>query len=398
MTQAWTHHPVLMAERARKRAADAGIDIARSGYFPEVNASGEIATANGTLLGNAPQSRSSTDWNSTATYSVSAEQTLFDGFRTSSSVDEALAEAGSAAASVLDTERSVLLEAVRVYADVLRDREIQSLRKRDVSMLDEQAKAAQQSLAKGVGTLTDVAQTRARRAQATADLITAMAESEVSAAEYERVVGHAPSKLKRPTVPKSLLPASLQAAIQSADQLDPATQRAELRAKASHAAIDRVSADALPQVKARASLEGNRGLLNTGEDRDVASVGVRVSVPLFDGGKNRARVAQAKELNTALSEEARGSQARARVAAVSAWKRLAAVRARLNSERDAVEQNRKALDGIREGVRLGQRSTIETLDAHRDVVAAQIRVSSTERDLLLSAYTLLATTGLLSLD
>jgi outer membrane protein len=285
---------------------------------------------------------------------------------------------------------------VRVYADVLRDREIQSLRKRGVSMLDEQVKAAQESLSKGAGTITDVAQTRARRAQATADLITAMAETEVSATEFERVVGHAPSKLKRPSIPKAQLPASLQTAVDSADQFDPTTQRAELKAKAAQAAVNRVRADAFPQVKARAALEGNRGISNVAEDRDVASVGLRVSVPILDGGENRARVVQAKELNAALDEEARGLQQRARLGAVAAWKRLAAARDRMVAEREAVEQNRSALEGIREGIRLGQRSILEALDAHRDLVASQVRVSSIERDLLVSAFALLAATGGLS--
>ena len=390
MAAAWQHHPALMAEHARKRAADAGIDIARSGYFPDVNATGEIAAANETLRGNA--------WTPAGNYSVSAEQTLFDGFRTTSAVDEALADAGAAAAGVLDTERAVLLEAVKVYADVLRDRNIQALRKRDIGMLDEQVKAAQENLSKGAGTLTDVAQTRARRAQATADLITAMAEAEVSAAEYERVVGHPPSKLKRPSIPKSSLPTSLQAALESADRFDPATQRAQLKAKASRSAIERVRADALPQVKARAALEGNRGLSALAGDRDVASVGLRVSVPIFDGGETSARVAQARELSTALSGDARGAQERARAGAVTAWKRLAAARERLVAEREAVTQNRKALEGIREGIRLGQRSMLEALDAQRDVVAAEVRVGSIERDLLVSAYVLLAATGALSVE
>ena len=389
MSAAWKRHPALLAERARKRAADHEIDIARSGYYPDINAAGDVVSSDGLTGSN------SFSGDPALKYSVTAEQTLFDGFRTSSAVDEALTGAQAASAGVIDVERSVLLEAVRVYADVLRDREIEALRKRDLKMFDDEVKAAREGLAKGNGTLTDVAQSRARRAQAMADLFAAMAEAEVSVAEYERVVGHAPAKLKRPAVPLARLPKSLAAAIDAADQFDPAAMRARLRAKASLSASDRIQADALPQLKARAGVEGRRGLSDQLDDRDAAFVGLRLSVPLYDGGENRARVAQANELSIALEEDARGVQERSRAGTIAAWRRLAAARSRLASEREAATQSRDALASIREGLRLGQRSIIEVLDANRELVTAEVRVRLIERDLLVSAYTLLAVTGAL---
>lgn len=390
MSAAWERHPALLAEQARKRAADHEIAIAHAGFYPDVNAAGEVVSSDG-LAG-------TNDFSGDPAfkYSIIAEQTLFDGFRTTSTVDEALAGSQAASAGVLDVERSVLLEAVRVYADVLRDREIEALRKRDVKMFDDEVKAAREGLANGNGTLTDVAQTRARRAQAMADLIAAMAEAEVSVAEYERVVGHAPVKLKRPAIPRALLPESLAAALDAAEQFDPAAKRALYRAKASSSAIDRVQADALPQLKARAGVDGRRGLSDSTDDRDAAYVGLRLSVPLFDGGENGARVAQARELSIALAEDARGQKERSRAATIAAWRRLAAIRSRLVSEREAVALSRDALASIREGLRLGQRSMIEVLDASREVLAAEVRVRLIERDLLVAAYTLLAATGALA--
>ena len=396
MAAAQAHHPMLKAEQARKRAAAAGIDIARSGYFPDVSATGEIAATNSDIRFGNGQISTASGLNPAWDYSVSAEQTLFDGFRTSSAVDEALAEDSAASASVLGAEQSVLLEAVRAYADVLRDRTVQVLRKRDVDMLDDQVKAAQTSLSKGASTVTDVAQARSRRAQATAELITAMAEAEVSTAEYERVVGYPPSHLKRPSLPEALLPKSLQATIDASDGFDPLTRRAQFRAKAAKFAVDRLRADAFPQVKARVALEGSRGHLTNTDDRDVASIGLRVTVPIFDGGANSARVTQANAINTALTEEARGASERARSGAMAAWRRWSAARERLASERDAVDQSRQALDGIRQEVRAGQKSMIESLDAQRQLVATEVAANVSERDLLVESYALLAATGKLS--
>lgn len=388
------HHPLLRAEQARRRASEAGIQIARSGYFPRLTASGEIQT--GDHLRNGFDSGSG-DWKHTADYALTLEQPLFDGFRTSNAVDEANANEQAASAAVLDTEQRVLLDAVTAFGNVQRDRDIQALRKRNAEMLQTEVEGTTESLKRGAATQTDVAQARSRHVQAMADLINAAAEAEASAIDYERIVGHRPGKLAHADLPGPMRGLTLEAAVSTAGVRNPALIRARFLERAARAAIGRVRADRLPQVKLKASAGGWTALSGS-EDNSEASIGVRVEVPLFDGGEASARVTQAEAISVSLAEEARAAADQAVADAAIAWQRLSAVRDSLQSEREGADESKRALTGIREQVRLGQRSIIESLDAQRDLVAAEIRVASRERDLLVAGYSLLAAAGMLHGD
>ncbi len=408
MAAAATRHPALKAEQARKRAASAGVDVARSGYYPRLNAFGDIGYGTGNRGLSAGDnsttssgSRSFDDnWSGRWGYGLHAEQSLYDGGRTRSAVAEAHAGEGAATSQVRVAEQSVLLEAAIAFTDLVRDRQIEALRSRSKAMLDEEVTAAQERLKRGAGTATDVAQTRARHAQALADLIVAKAESKVSVSEYERIIGRVPGKLERPSVPESRLPKNVQTAMADAEAKNPASIVAEFKEQASRHTVDRLAADGLPQVKLRGGIEGDRGFSSSSDtvDRDSASIAVRVNVPIFDGGETTARVKQARELNTGIAEDARRIREQVRAGVSSAWARLAAGRERLRYEREAVQASRRALDGVRQEIKLGNRTTLEGLDAQRDLVASEVRLAASERDLIVASYALLSVTGQLSLD
>lgn len=403
MAAALQHYPPLLAEDARRRAAGFGVDVARSGYYPRVTATGDVGANNsgagfsagsGALAGSG--SGASGDLTSRWGYSLMAEQMLFDGFRTSSSVSEAEAGAFSAEAQRRVTEQLVLMEAVAVYADVLRDREIESLRAADVARLSELVRLTAEQSRLGDSSITDVAQARARRAQAMAELITARASIEARMAEYARVIGRVPSNLVRPRLPDEGLPKTLEETVASAQAAHPLAEVAEHREAASRFAVDRTRADGLPQVKLRGGVEGDRAINSATAGRDAASVSVRVVVPVLDGGETSAKVRQAREINRGLAEDARAVRDRLKSGAVAAWAGLDAARQRIKAERDAVAESRRAADGIQQEIKAGNRTTLELLDAQKELVNAQVRVATGERELIVASYTLLAAMGQLN--
>lgn len=400
MAAALARHPSLRAEEARGRAAGHAVDVARSGYFPRVTATGEVGAASGNRgLRAGSDDRSGTpggDWSGRWAYGLSAEQPLFDGFRTSSAVAEARAGVEAANAQVQVSAQVVQLEAVAAFCDVVRDREIEALRRREVAMLAEQVAAAEERARRGAGTETEIAQARARSSLALADLLTARANAASSAAEYQRVVGREPGRLAAPAIPEQRLPRALSDAIATAAGANPAGHAAEAREQASRHGIDKVRADGLPQVALRAGIDGERSFRAEREPREGASVGVKVSVPLFDGGETAARVRQAHELSTSAAEEARGVRDRITASVSQAFARLAAFRERRGLEDKAVADSRKALAGINEEIRLGQRALIDGLDAQRELTAAEARAAAGRRDVVVAAYALLSDMGALA--
>lgn len=395
--------PALRAEQFRSRAASAGIAIASAGMYPRVTASGDLGFAtgpNGLATGSSGSLRPELGDSAAARrgYSLSAELPLFDGGRTKGAVSEARANAEGASAQVIATEAVILLEAVAAFADVYRDRKIEALRDSNRRAVEEEVKAATARMRRGAATETDVAQTRARHAQALADLIIAKSDARVGIAEYRRAIGHEPGKLQQPDVPAAALPKSLENAMTTAEAKNQTLVVANAKAEAARHGIERLAADGLPQVKLRGGVEGDNSFSSGVQDRNGASVAVRVVVPLYDGGETAARVEQARLINASLVEEARNIRERVRANVQANWTRLAAGRERLDAERRAIDANREALNSIKEAIKLGQRSTVEALDAQRDLVASEVRAAACERDLVVAAYSLLMATGQLDID
>ena len=102
-----------------------------------------------------------------------------------------------------DVERSVLLQAVTAYMDVVRDQELVRLNENNVNVLSRELKAAQDRFAVGEVTRTDVAQAEARRADAVSRLDAARANLRTSRGSYQLVIGHPPSGLAWPGTPES---------------------------------------------------------------------------------------------------------------------------------------------------------------------------------------------------
>ena len=55
-----------------------------------------------------------------------------------------------------------------------------------------------------------------------------------------------------------------------------------------------------------------------------------------------------------------------------------------------------ALNGVREEARVGQRTTLDVLNAQQDLVNARVALVTAQRDRVVASYTVLAATGALS--
>ena len=76
-----------------------------------------------------------------------------------------------------------------------------------------------------------------------------------------------------------------------------------------------------------------------------------------------------------------------------AWAQVEGARQRLAAERQGSRAARQAAAGVATEVRLGTRTTLDTLDAEREITAAEIRVAAARRDELVAAFSLLAAMG-----
>ena len=389
LTSAYQTNPKLDAERAKVRAIDEDVSRAESGYRPTVEGTVDISHTDAKSDPVSQFNGQSDPWG----YSLSVKQSVFNGFRTTNEVKATEAAVKEGREVLRQTEGIVLLDGVTVYMDVVRDIEIVRIRENNVKVLARDLEAAETRRGAKEVTKTDVAQARARHAKSISATDLAKANLKVSRANFERVVGHAPTSVGMPPLKLKKLPHSIEEAWQIAEQENPAVTAALFREEAARHTVDKISGELLPEVTVQANYDHHENPNTFYKDQDSTSVTGRLSVPLYEGGEVRARVRQAKHTQVSRLQEIQQARTETQSNVTAAWSRLMAAKAQLKSDQIQVEANRLALEGVREEERVGQRTLLDVLNAEVEYLDAQIQLVSTRHDLVVAGYQVMASIG-----
>ena len=388
LAKAYENNPPLNALRAAQRALDENVAIAKSGNRPNITASGSYGTF----------SRDGESGGPNVVGRIELQQNLFNGFQTRNAVRSARAGVFSGREELRGGEQDTLLAAVQAYVAVIRDRRIVQFRRQNISFLDEQLNASQARFEVGEGTRTDVAQARAERAAAVADLETARANVQSSEATYIRVIGSAPSNLNTPRPASALLPHGLEQAVAIAIETHPDVRRARFDVEQTAFNVKQAEGQFLPSLDLAASVERARqdAVLGGRVDVDSTALSARLTVPIYQGGRASAQVRQAKEQlsqSRILVDSAR-RDARARV--VQAFADYQAALAARTSTNAQIRAARLAVEGLVEERNVGQRTTLDVLLGQQTLINAQILAAQNDALLVSTSYALVAAVGRLT--
>lgn len=411
LASAYRYNPRIDAERARLRATDESVPEARAGYLPRLNGTADVnindlrarardenATSFSPALGAVTTSTRSGDTIYPRGYAITLEQNIFDGFRTSNSVAVAESNVRAGRETLREIERTVLLEAATAYMDVIRDQAIVRLQENNVQVLSRELRATQDRFDVGEVTRTDVSQARARRAGSVSELDLARANLKSSRARYERVVGSPPSNLRDPGLPTKVLPRSLNEAVSIGINESPSVIAALYLEQAARHSVDLARGELLPSVTLEASHSNRFNTASTSAETQTTTLTGRLSVPIYQGGEVSARVRASKHTHVSRLQEVEDARTEVREAVVTAWSQYQATRAQLQSDQVQVDANRTALTGVREEEKVGQRTLLDVLNAEQELLDSQVSLVTTERNLIVAAYTLLSSIGRLNVE
>jgi outer membrane protein len=414
LSDAYLINPVLNAERARLRATDEQVALAKSGLRPfvsgeadwnYVNQNSDRGGAGGGRRGGGSAANAANAIDLSAAgissdgvthphgYSVQLTQPLFEGFQNLNAIRQAKSTVQAARESLRSVEQTVLLDAVTAYVNVVRDTAIVRLRENDVSVLTEQLKATKDRFDVGEVTRTDVAQAEARRSEALSTLAAAQANLKTSRAAYEQIIGHPPGNLDTPPSIRHLLPRALDEAMTLGDGENPIILAAVYQEEASLYAVQQIMGELLPEVTLEAQYEKRFDQSKSLKELETTTVTGRVNVPFYQGGSVSARVRQAKETNNQLKKEVEDSRLRVHADVIANWGILQSSGPAIASAQAAVDANKIALTGVREEEKVGQRTTLDVLDAQRELLNSQIGLVTALRDRVVAEYSLYAAVG-----
>ncbi|WP_280514903.1 TolC family outer membrane protein [Aureimonas sp. ME7] len=404
MAKAYANNQDLNAARAQLRATDENVPQARSGLRPTVNGVA-TAQANRSKTTYGDNIRKQYGRTGALVAGIQINQVLFDGFQTPNNVNAAQAQVRAAQKNLDNTVQDTLLSTVTVYMNVRRDREIAAFRRQSLAFLNEQVRAAQARFDVGEGTRTDVAQAQSEQALATALLNTALAQVASSEAQYLDVVGDPPTQLDAGTPPNSkAIPTSIASAIRVAEDQHPAILATQFTVDAASFEVKSAEGQRLPTVSLQGEVNNTYALSDQDPDpanlpgvvtqNEVAgTVTAQLTVPIYQGGLVSSRVRQAKEVLSQRRIQVDGVRDQVRSAVASAWAQRQAADANVQGYSAQVAAAQLALNGVVEERNVGQRTTLDVLNAQSDVITAQILLAGAQRDTIVAAYTLASAVG-----
>ncbi len=392
MVSAVETNPSLAAERQRLNATREELPQAWSEALPQLSLGG-VATARDTDSDNPLlDTDTSETWVSTANLS----QLLFGSGRVLASTRAARAQIAGAVAGYEGARQQLLLDVTAAYADVLQAQAIVAARETNVSNLTRLYEFAQAQFDAGVVTRTDVAQSQARLAQARTLLVQAQGSLAAAVQAYQRLVGRPPSGLELPTGAGSL-PSDLGAALEIASRSNPQLIAAVAAVEFADANVD----VAATQGRLSVTLEGSSALGGDYDDDTLESrtdsVGVRVAIPLFQGGFVRSLTRQQRALRAASSLDLAATQRSVEERVTTAWTGLLSARAAVDSAREQVDAAELAYEGVLLEQETGLRSTVEVLDQEADLLTARISLAQARRNLVVAERQLLFAVGALGI-
>lgn len=399
LVRAYQNNPQLNAQRASVRVTDENVPQALSGYRPKVSVAltagsqyqgvqaitptgpGNFARV-GEYGVNAPR---------TATGTIT--QTLYNGNQTANRTRAAESQVSAAREGLRVLEQSVLLSAATIYMDYLRDAAIVEVQRSNVRVLEQTLKQTQDRFNVGEVTRTDVAQSEAQLAAGRTQQLTAESNLVTTRANFRRIIGNEPVNLEAASPVDRYLPSALLRAVEIGLVENPNVTAAMFGIDVSFLQVKVAEGALFPTVTLQGQVQqANESSISTPSSFTAAAI-AQIAVPIYQGGAEYSLIRQSKETlaQQRLSLEQVRDQTRATVA--QAWGQLQAAKAQVASAQSQVTASETALNGVREEARVGQRTTLDVLNAQQALVNARVALVTAQHDRVVASYSTLNAIG-----
>jgi len=405
---AYETNPELAAAQAGLRASDEQVAQANGAWRPTISVGatygvekyyfpGIVISGFGTV-----SSISDHPLNGQATIT----QPLFRSGRTVAEVSRAKALVRSGRAQLTATEQTVLLDTVTAYMNVVRDGAIVKLREHNVEVLRRQRDSTQLEFKAGSLTRTDVAQANARFAIAESDLTTARGQLATSRADFMKTIGRPAETLEsKPDLPR--LPSAEDEILARALKLNPALVSAQANERAANYAVNDAWGAMGPTLSVQGQYQYSQSALNSvvgfgagGSPEAVTNHALAVigqlNVPIYQAGVEEANVRQARELHAQSQLNVAVADRQVHDAVEAAWSTYQSALGTIESNEATAKADEIAFEGVSKEQQVGGRTVLDVLNAEQELLNAQVTLVSSQRNAVVAAYEVLASSGTLT--
>lgn len=396
--------PRLRAAQARLRASDELIPQARALFLPQINLeAGANQNWDNAEVGDQP--RQSVDYESWSA-GVSVTQPLFrrESFALA---DQAEILQNRAGLRYAQSQQNILLRVSQAYFDLLLAQDTLAFTEAEREAVASELQRAERALEVGSGTVTDRNEAQARFDQVEAQRLRAENDLQIARENLRSLIGQRPQELAGlregfAAQPPSPDDPTVWAERAERNNLD--VRLAETEFRRSRTEIRRVQGERYPRVDLVASYGRNYeggglgfqpGSAPGGRDTDAeqTTVGVRVTMPLYTGGRASSQVREARAERDAFFEESIDAKREASLQAESAYLNLVSNLRQISALEQALESVRSTERSTRRGLEVGLRTTLDVLNVQRDRFATQRDLAEARYNYLLNYLQLQVAVG-----
>lgn len=389
----------FQSARAQREATSEKLPQARAGLLPSL-------TLNGTTQWNdveisKPVDRS-TQYNS-HNFGFQLTQPLFR-WANWVQFEQGKLQVAAADAQLAQARQDTLLRAAQAYFDLLYAQDVLTSIVAQKTAASEQLELARKSFEVGTVTITDVHEAQSRFDLASAQEIAARSDIEVKRHALAVITGRAPDALRglRSEVAFTLPePARMEDWVDRA-QTESLTVLAQLaNQEIANREIERQRAGHYPTVDLVATYGQNKTVITfagapLNNETTTGTVGVQVSVPLFQGLGQESRVRESAHLLDRARAEVDFARRNAAQQARQAWLGVANGIAQTAALRAAQVSSQSSLDANKLGYEVGVRINIDVLNAQQQLYVTRRDLAKARYDTLLAQLRLKAAAGQLA--
>ena len=397
LNDTYKNNTQLNAEREKINAAEEDINISKADYMPSLSLSGSKSFENTNELTTQSGTDTSIDDVNPLSSSIKLEQKLFDQGRDFTH-QKNIVGLELAKAKLVKKEQDILYSAIDAFTGLILAREKLNINRRNLNLLIRQVETDKVRLDRGQITITDLSQSESSLAGAQAQFTQSKSDLLISKLNYENIIGNIddPSKLKKSSNSIVKIPENLSKAVSLSKENNPDIKIAELELIQSEKDIEISKSDLSPTASLSLERSYNYDLSTTYDEREKDVLKATVNWPFYSGGKKRSKVKKDSNLNyrkrLLLEDTIKTNETNV----ASAWSSLEASKGFLNSVRAQVRAANIAFEGISAEYERGSRTTLDVIQSNSLLLSAQISLANSERNYLLSQYSLLKAAGLLN--
>ena len=397
LNDTYKNNTQLNAERENINAAEEDINISQADYMPSISLSGSKSFENTNEITTQSGTDTSIDDVNPLSSSIKLEQKLFDQGRDFNH-QKNIVGLELAKARLIKKEQEILYSAIDAFTGLILAREKLNINRRNLNLLIRQVETDKVRLDRGQITITDLSQSESSLAGAQAQFTQSKSDLLISKLNYENIIGNIddPSKLKKSSNSIVKIPENLSKAVSLSKENNPDIKIAELELIQSEKDIEISKSDLSPTASLSLERSYNYDLSTTYDEREKDVLKATVSWPFYSGGKKRSKVKKDSNLNyrkrLLLEDTIKTNETNV----ASAWSSLEASKGFLNSVRAQVRAANIAFEGISAEYERGSRTTLDVIQSNSLLLSAQISLANSERNYLLSQYSLLKAAGLLN--